>query len=477
MISSDLKSKLLEYLKYEPNIGQKVVIDMLFDFLNDREKLSLFLLKGYAGTGKTTLISAFLNMLADQKIKTVLLAPTGRAAKVLANYAKHNASTIHKCIYRKKSSSDPNSAFGLNYNRYKDAVFIVDEASMIGNLPTTESAFGTGRLLDDLFAFAYNDNNCRVILLGDSAQLPPIGTSISPALDENYLRSYGFNLYNYELTDVVRQEADSGILSNATYLRQRLSDDVINFPKLQVKGLPDIFAITGAELIDEIESSYSKFGIDETRIICKTNKYANRYNIGIRNRILWREEELSYGDLLMVVKNNYSWLPENSNIDFIANGDMLEVVKIRKHQELYGHRYADLLVRFVDFPELEIEVKVILDTLSIDAAGMSGDYYKQLWQELELDYQDIGDTKKRHEAILNDPFFNALQIKYAYAMTCHKSQGGQWKSVFIDHGWLNKEEITAEGKYEFLRWLYTAVTRATERLYLVNFDEELFDVE
>lgn len=455
--------------------GQLEATELLYSFMGDREKFCTFLLKGYAGTGKTTLISAFIRLLEHLKINTVLLAPTGRAAKVLSNYSGRRASTIHKCIYRKKSTSDPSSSFSLNYNSYKNTIFIVDEASMIGNNQVADSGFGSGRLLDDLFAYVFNDNNCRVILLGDSAQLPPIGTALSPALDEAYLQAYGLKVYSCELSEVVRQDANSGILFNATELRKMLTDRNIDFPKLRTSGFPEIHTITGAELIEEIESSYSHYGTDDTRIICKTNKYANKYNMGIRNRILWREEELSYGDLLMVVKNNYSWLPENAEIDFIANGDMLEVLKVKRHYELYGHRYVDLDVRFVDFPELEIEVKALLDTLSIDSAGMSSDYYRDLWQQLEIDYEDITDSKKRHEAMLKDPYYNALQIKYAYAMTCHKSQGGQWKSVFVDHGWINKEEITEEGKYEFLRWLYTAVTRATEKLYLVNFDKDFLE--
>ena len=382
MTREEFKDRLHHFMNCELTVGQLSAADSLYSFMGDREKLCTFLLKGYAGTGKTTLISAFIKLLEEVKINTVLLAPTGRAAKVLSNYSGRHASTIHKCIYRKKSTSDPDSSFSLNFNSFKNTVFIVDEASMIGNAPNTENAFGSGRLLDDLFAYAFNDNNCRVILLGDSAQLPPVGTALSPALDEAYLRAYGLKVYSCELSEVVRQDADSGILFNATQLRKMMTDGNFNYPKLKHKDFPEIESITGAELIEEIENSYSRYGNDETRIICKTNKYANRYNMGIRNRILWREEELSYGDLLMVVKNNYSWLPENAEIDFIANGDMVEVLKVRRHYELYGHRYADLYVRFVDFPDLEIDVKVLLDTLAIDSAGMPGNYYKELWEQL-----------------------------------------------------------------------------------------------
>ncbi|MDD4148819.1 MAG: AAA family ATPase [Bacteroidales bacterium] len=475
MIENFFNSQLLKKLGHIPTLGQTEAINNLLPFLNDREKFSIFTLTGYAGTGKTSLISALINLLSNMKIKTVLLAPTGRAAKVLSNYSGHSASTIHKCIYRQKSTKKAESGFSINFNINKDTVFIVDEASMIGNIDTGNSVFGSGRLLDDLLSFVFNDNNCRLILLGDTAQLPPIGTVLSPALEKAYLESLGMKVYNSELNEVVRQSEESGILHNATLIREIISNDEFNFPKLELKGFKDIESINGAELLEELETCYSKYGEHETKVICRSNKYANKYNAGIRNRIMWKEEDISHGDLLMVVKNNYSWLPEKAEIDFIANGDIIEVIRIVKRYELYGHNYIDLTVSFTDYPALEIDVKAIIDTLSLDAPSMPENYYKDLYLQLQLDYNHITDSNKRHEEILKDPYFNALQIKFAYAVTCHKSQGGQWKAVFVDHGWLNKEAMTPQNKYELLRWLYTAVTRATEKLYLVNFDKEFLE--
>lgn len=476
MIDDFFKNRISDKLGHTPTHGQTQTINNLLSFLNDSEKFCIYALTGYAGTGKTSLISALINVLTEIKIKTVLLAPTGRAAKVLSNYSGQPATTIHKCIYRKKSTKKADSGFAINFNIHKDTIFIVDEASMIGNIDTGNSFFGSGRLLDDLLNFVFNDNNCRLILLGDIAQLPPIGTNLSPALDKGYLSSLGMKVYSSELTEVVRQSEESGILENATAIRELMTIEDIPFPKLTTQNFTDIKSISGAELLDELESCYSKYGVHETKIVCRSNKYANKYNLGIRNRIMWKEEDISHGDLLMVVKNNYSWLPEKAEIEFIANGDIIEVLRIGKRYELYGHTYVDLTVSFVDYPELEIDVKVILDTLSLDTPSMPETYYKELYQQLQLDYEHITDSGKRHEEILKDPFFNALQIKFAYAVTCHKSQGGQWSAVFVDHGWLNKEEMTAPNKYEFLRWLYTAITRSTEKLYLVNFDKEFLEV-
>ncbi|HOZ30358.1 MAG TPA: AAA family ATPase [Bacteroidales bacterium] len=475
MTEKFFNNQLINKIGHTPTNGQTIATDKFYQFLTDKEKFCIFLLKGYAGTGKTTLISALINTLSDIKINTVLLAPTGRAAKVLSTYSGKKAYTIHKCIYRKKSTKATDSDFSINFNKNKDTVYIVDEASMIGNIDTGNSIFGSGRLLDDLLAFVFNDNNCRLILVGDTAQLPPVGTILSPALDEQYLKATGMKVYVSELSEVVRQSAESGILVNATQIREKISSDNFDFQKFKLEGFQDIVSIPGGELLDELESCYSKYGSEETKIICRSNKTANKYNLGIRNRILWKEEEISNGDLLMIVKNNYSWLPENAEIEFIANGDIVEVVRVGRKYELYNHRYADLTIKFVDFPELEIEVKAILDTLSLDLPAMDTEYHKKLYDLLLLDYADILDAKKRHEAILADPYFNALQIKFAYALTCHKSQGGQWSAVFVDHGWLNKEGMNEQNKYEFLRWLYTAVTRATEKLYLVNFDKDFLE--
>ncbi len=475
MLEHFLVDKISTKLGHQPTAGQNIAISNLLSFLNDKEKFCIFTLKGYAGTGKTSLISAFINVLSDMKVKTVLLAPTGRAAKVLSSYSGHTASTIHKCIYRKKTTKKADSGFSLNFNIHKDTVFIVDEASMIGNSDFSGSAFGSGRLLDDLLSFVFNDNNCRLILLGDTAQLPPIGTNLSPALDKGYLESLGMKIYNTELNEVVRQDEESGILFNATKIRQMITDEDFKLPKFITDSFNDICSISGTELLEEIESCYSKYGEHETKVICRSNKYANKYNLGIRNQIMWKEEDISHGDLLMIVKNNYSWLPENAEIEFIANGDIVEVLRIGRRQELYGHNYIDLTVSFTDYPELEIEVKAIIDTLNIDAPSMDNNYYKELYQQLQIDYDHISNSQKRHEEILKDPYFNALQIKFAYAVTCHKSQGGQWPAVFIDHGWFDENTMSAENTYELLRWFYTAITRATEKLYLVNFKKELFE--
>lgn len=475
MIDNFFKDQISSKLGHIPTHGQEVAIGQLLKFMNDLEKFCIFTLKGYAGTGKTSLISALIKVLADMKINTVLLAPTGRAAKVLSSYSGKSATTIHKCIYRKKTTKKADSGFGINFNKYKDTVFIVDEASMIGNIDNGHSVFGTGRLLDDLLSYVFNDNNCRLVLLGDIAQLPPIGTNLSPALDKGYLESLGMKVYTTELNEVVRQSEESGILENATLIRNMLSDENYDLPKFKLADFNDVESISGAELLEELESCYSKFGEHETKVICRSNKYANKYNLGIRNRIMWKEEDISHGDLLMVVKNNYSWLPENAEIDFIANGDIIEVLRIGKRMEIYGHTYVDLTVSFIDYPALEIDVKVILDTLSLDAPAMDANYHKDLYQQLQIDYDHISDSNKRHEEIMKDPYYNALQIKFAYAVTCHKSQGGQWPAVFVDHGWLDIDNMGPKENYEFLRWLYTAVTRATEKLYLVNFKKEFME--
>lgn len=475
MTEKFINNQLISKIGHTPTEGQTLAGEKLVQFLFDKEKFCVFLLKGYAGTGKTTLISALVKTLSEIKINTILLAPTGRAAKVLSNYSNSKAYTIHKCIYRQKSTKSSNSDFSIDFNKHRDTVFIVDEASMIGNADLSGSVFGSGRLLEDLLSFVFNDNNCRLILVGDTAQLPPVNTLLSPALDKKYLESLSMKVFETELSEVVRQATESGILKNATNLRLNLEIENLGLPKLTTTDFADIKNIGGAELLEEIENCYSCYGEDETKIICRSNKTAGKYNLGIRNRIMWKEEEITNNDLLMVVKNNYSWLPENAEIDFIANGDIVEVVRVGKKYELFGHRYVDLNIRFVDFPALEIEVKAILDTLSNDTASMEDNYYKDLYSQLLLDYADITDSKKRHEAILADPYFNALQIKFAYALTCHKSQGGQWKVVFVDHGYIKPAEMSAEEKYAFTRWLYTAVTRATEKLYLVNFDGEFLE--
>lgn len=473
-----LSDEIIKVFGYEPTASQILAIKTISAFFCDENNYCSFLLTGYAGTGKTTLISTLVNVLNGLKINTVLLAPTGRAAKVLSSYSSKKATTIHKCIYRKKNANNINDSFNLNFNKYKDTIFIIDESSMIENSGTTNSVFGSGKLLDDIFNFVFSGTNCRIMFVGDPAQLPPIGTNLSPALNEKYLNNLDLVVYSSELTDVVRQSYNSGILFNATTIRKIITKSTnYKFPKFRLKNFDDIKYINGTDVVEEIDCCYSKYGIEETKVICKTNKGTNIYNNGIRNRILWRDEEICSGDLLLVVKNNYTCLPEEAEMDFVANGDIVEVIKVLRKQEIYEHRYADLLVRFVDFPELEITIKVILDLLTLNTATMGNDYYKNLYEKIYPDYEELQNKSKINEAIFNDVFFNALQVKFAYSLTCHKSQGGQWKCVFIDHEWLNIENFSNETKYEFLRWLYTAVTRASEKLYLVNFNPIFFEKE
>ncbi len=467
-----LKKAILDNLEHIPTDCQISAVENIVDFIEDREAKNLFVLKGYAGTGKTSIISALARSLHVFRHKTVLMAPTGRAAKVLSTYSGFNARTIHKCIYKLESTKDQSSKFVLNFKKYENSLFIVDEASMISNEYASGNIFGSGRLLEDLLEFVFGNKNCKILIVGDTAQLPPVNTELSPALDDNYLRSMGFKTYCSELTSVVRQAHESGILLNATKLRHNInSDTCLDFPKLTISNFADVADVSGADLLEILEDSFSKYGIEETKIITRSNKMANRYNEGIRSRILWKEEEISTGDLLMVVKNNYSWLDQNSPIDFIANGDIIEIKRVGRISDIYGYRFADITIVFVDYPELELEVKVVLDSLTYDGPAMPEKFYRELYEKLIEDYSDMKDAKKIHEAILNDDYFNALQIKFAYAVTCHKSQGGQWKSVFIDYGWLKKEMINKE----FYRWLYTAFTRATDKLYLVNFDKLFFN--
>ncbi|MFC2152947.1 ATP-dependent RecD-like DNA helicase [Bacteroidota bacterium] len=480
MLSDHIKNIILEKLKFKPTNDQNIMIDGLSEFILDDNYNRIFLIKGYAGTGKTTVISALVNSFSKLKIKSVLLAPTGRAAKVLSVYSKKAAFTIHKKIYRQKSSKDGFGTFVLDANLHSNTFFIVDEASMISNLSGDNSIFGSGRVLDDLIQFVYNDKKCKLILVGDVAQLPPVGIDISPALNAKQLESYNLVVQEYNLREVVRQQENSGVLFNATNIRNLISEENYIFPNIEITGVEDILRISGNELIETISDSYDKYGYEETIIITRSNKRANQYNKGIRSQILWREEEIAVGDFLMVVKNNYFWIDENEKtglpagkVDFIANGDIAEILNIKKYEERYGFRFADVTLRFIDYGDLEIECKIILDTLDINSAALSSDDNKQLFYNIQEDYQSEKTKKKQYEGVRNDEFFNALQVKFSYAITCHKAQGGQWKNVFIDHGFVNEEMMDKE----YLRWLYTAFTRPTEKLYLVNFNKLFFNSE
>jgi len=474
MLKKHISLSICKKLGFEPTADQNFAVDELSDYLTTSLGNSIFLLKGYAGTGKTTLVSALVASLAEMEIKTVLLAPTGRAAKVLAHHCNQNAHTIHKKIYRQKSLTDGFGIFDLDRNLTRDTIFLVDEASMISNYSQESSVFGTGCLLDDLVDYVFTGSNCRLILIGDVAQLPPIGIDVSPALDPKELEScFNVSVKEVTLTQVVRQAEESGILKNATELRRMLDEGDFGYPKLETERFPDIVRISGGELIEEISSAHYKYGLEETIVLSRSNKRANQYNQGIRNSILYREDEITVGDYLMVVKNNYFWTADVKEIDFIANGDIVEIVRIGKHVELYGFRYVEVSLRFPDYKDLELDTMIMLDTLNIEAASLAYEENKKLFFTISEDYADIRSKKKRYEKIRDNKYFNALQVKFAYAITCHKAQGGQWRAVFVDQGFINEDMLNRE----FYRWLYTAVTRATEKLYLVNFKKDFFPDE
>ena len=463
-----LTQKIADFFPFEPTLEQISALKTLSEFLTSPEKNNIFLFKGYAGTGKTTMLGAAVKMMHSLRQKTVLLAPTGRAAKVFADYSGHSAYTIHKKIYRQKQFEAGYSGFTLAANLHKDTLFIVDEASMIANENPEIATFGSGHLLDDLIQYVYSGDNCRLILMGDSAQLPPVLLTESPALNAAYLKRYHLQVNEIELTQVVRQQENSGILYNATNLRDALRSGVMDvFPKIKTAGFADIRPIGGNDLIEEIATAYNRDGIDQTIIICRSNKYANIYNNGVRNRILYREEELSAGDRLMIVKNNYYWGKEQTDIDFIANGEIVQVLRVRNTEEMYGFRFCNVKVRFIDY-DLETQFKIILDALQSESPALSRESNDRLFASVSADYMDIRSKAERIKKIKDDPYFNAVQVKYAYAVTCHKAQGGQWSNVFLDTGYVT-DDMLGENYY---RWLYTAFTRATQRLYLVNFKKD-----
>ncbi len=473
VINKYLASQIKLNFPFVPTVQQEKTIEMLAEFLMSEKERKVFLLCGYAGTGKTVLISALVRTLERLERKSVLLAPTGRAAKVFSNYSGKSAYTIHKCIYRQKSILN-SSVFTLMENRAKHTLFIVDEASMIAN--EGMSGFGSGALLDDLVEFVYSGDGCSLLLLGDTAQLPPVGEQLSPALSPQYLRSMFLNVIEVEMTQVMRQMDGSGILQNATMLRNIIANSDMGYmPKIEFKGFPDLCCVSGDELIEAIEGCYSNVGMDETIILCRSNKRANIYNEGIRRRILYREDELNRGDLLMVVKNNYYWREELGKedktllekIDFIANGDIAEIVRVGGVECMYGFRFADVTLSFIDYEDCEMDVKILLDTLTSESPSLTKEESDRLFNAVWEDYPEIKSKRKRMEEVRKNPYFNALQVKYGYAVTCHKAQGGQWKHVFLDRGFVPNDGLTTD----FYRWLYTAFTRASEKLYLVNWKE------
>ena len=465
MISDEFKYRIREALGVVPTAEQEQAIDVFSLFMSDSDENVVMILRGSAGTGKTTLAGAIVRAMTTLKQKMILLAPTGRAAKVFSLNAGHPAYTIHRRIYRQKSAGDL-SAFNLNSNLNRDTLFIIDESSMIANQGYGDSAFGSGCLLDDLMQFVYSGQNCRMVLVGDKAQLPPVGEDESPALMSDVIRGYGMKVYECDLNQVLRQSEDSGILWNATRIR-----DAFDLPKIKFNGFPDIQMVPGDELIETLSTSYSRVGMDETMVITRSNKRANIYNQGIRNTVLDREEELCRGDQLMIVKNNYYWTEQSKEIPFIANGDIAVVQRVRNVHELYGFRFAEVTMQLPDYDNFELTATVILDSLTTESPALSREQQEQLYNAVLEDYADVPLKADRIKKLKSDKYYNALQIKYAYAVTCHKAQGGQWAHVYIDQGYMTDDMLGPD----YIHWLYTAFTRATEKLYLVNWPKTQTD--
>ena len=466
-----LEGLFVQKLGMEPTAGQKELFAKLGEFLTvPQDEFPILVVRGYAGTGKTTAISAFIKVLKDLRYKYILLAPTGRAAKVLSNYSGVQAKTIHKQIYRQKSLADKDANFRLDFNKNRDTVFIVDEASLITIGTGMESTiFGSGDLLEDLISYIKQNPGNRLILMGDSAQLPPIGMDESPALDFDYVSQYA-PLRAVTLRDVVRQAGESGILFNATRLREQIERGDTDAPVFRCEGFDDFKRLSGGELIEELDGAISKYGLDEVVVLCRSNLRANKYNMGIRQTVLFMEEQLTRGDKLMIVKNCYQFLENVPELDFIANGDVAELLRIGGYEERYGLNFAQATLKFPDYDDVEIEAKIILDTLNSVSPSLDKEQQKALFEGVYADYEEVTVRKKRMEKVREDKYYNALQIKYATAITGHKSQGGQWKCVFVDNN-LWKDDISMDD----LKWLYTAITRGVEKVYLVNFKDKYFE--
>lgn len=497
MIVDELAYQIRQTMGLVPTAEQESAIDVFCRFMMDGSDRSVMILRGSAGTGKTTLAAAIVKTLVRLRQKFVLLAPTGRAAKVFSLNAGQLALTIHRKIYRQKSFAGDNSKFNLNDNLARDTLFIIDEASMVSNYGVSETlTFGSGRLLDDLVGFVYGGCNCRMVLIGDKAQLPPVGESDSPALMPDYIEGYGLRVYECDLNEVLRQTAGSGILYNATVIRRMMThDEITGLPKVTFSGFADIRIVPGGELIEQLNGSYGEVGLDETIVVTRSNKRANIYNAGIRNMVLGREDELSTGDMLIVVKNNYYWLEKEkdgmrkaggvqaggaterlqsghdgsphftfSTSLFIANGDRACVQRVRNVREIYGFRFADVWLQFPDYDNYELRLTLMLDTLMSESASLTRQQSEHLFNAVMEDYQDVPLKADRLKRVREDMYYNALQVKYAYAVTCHKAQGGQWAHVYVDQGYMTDDMLTPD----YIHWLYTAFTRATEKLYLVN---------
>ena len=470
---SELYGKMMQSFGFEPTEGQALVMYHISAFLLSEKENPTYILKGYAGTGKTTLVRALVKTLPSIGMKYVLMAPTGRAAKVLSNYSGQSASTIHRRIYQAMTFPDGSMRIVRSENKHKNTLFIVDEASMIGE----QKEFGSSSLLDDLLGYVFSGENCRLLMIGDTAQLPPVGNTDSPALDCEYLKSeFPITAATYELTEVKRQALESGILYNATDIRQLLSQNLYEYalPLFHLQGFDDIQKIEPETFEEMLHNAFANTSDNEAVIVCKSNKRANMFNQAIRGRILNIEGEIATGDKLMVVKNNYYWTEGNEAMNFIANGDMAEIRKIKHFEDMYGFRFADVELSFTDYPDQpNLEAKILLDTLNSNSPSLTEEENRRLFTAIEEDYMDIPNRRDRYKEMKKNPWFNAMQVKFAYALTCHKTQGGQWNSVFIDSSLNQKETLEVED----LRWLYTALTRAQERVYFVNFKEEFFDSE
>ncbi|WP_179344792.1 ATP-dependent DNA helicase [Winogradskyella ursingii] len=470
--ASDFYKLLKNKFPFKPTPKQDIVLLQLSEFIFATKTNGVYLLKGYAGTGKTSIVGTIVSNLWQAKKNAVLLAPTGRAAKVISNYSKKEAFTIHKKIYFPKKDRGGGVKFVMQPNKHRNTIFIVDEASMIPDTPSDSKLFENGSLLDDLMQYVYSGHECKLLLIGDKAQLPPVKSDLSPALDADKLYlNYNKNVTSIELDEVVRQEQDSGILENATELRAVLQSEFYESFKFNLKGFTDIVRLMdGYEIMDAINDAYSANGYEETAIIVRSNKRANQYNQQIRQRILFNETELSSGDFLMVVKNNYFWIKPTTEAGFIANGDIIEVLEIFSIKELYGFRFAEVKVQMVDYPKMRpFETVLLLDTIDVESASLSYEESNRLYQEVSKDYADETSKYKRFLGVKNNQFFNALQVKFSYTITCHKSQGGQWNTIFVEQPYLPNGMDR-----DYIRWLYTAVTRAKEKLYLINFKDEMF---
>lgn len=489
-----MRGLIFDNFEFRPTQEQQNAVKLMSDFLFDTNRESVFVLKGYAGTGKTSLVGALVRALDQLQQRTVLMASTGRAAKVFSMHTGHTAYTIHRRIYRQKAFTGEMVDFLQGVNLLKGALFIVDEASMIANDGLGGSPFGTGRLLDDLIHFVYSGEGCRLMLVGDTAQLPPVGETESPALSRMMLEGYGLDVVEITLRQVVRQLSESGILWNATMLRQMIADEAYGtFPKMRMTA--DVVNMPGSELIEALEQAYYECGQDETIVVTRSNVRANAFNQGIRGRILYMEEELSGGDRVIIVKNNYFWVKddagadnakktgggkktavtdamisqdgERATMDFIANGDMAIVRRLRNEREEHGFRFADVTLIFPDFNDMEVDATIILDTLQSEAPALTRQQQESLFQHVWDDYPELTTKRDRMKAVKEDRYFNALQVKYGYAVTCHKAQGGQWQRVFVDQGYVTEDMLGPD----YFRWLYTAITRATETVYLVNWPQ------